>query len=237
MVRTLAAVLAAGVLQLPPATFAESAVTEFFTRLDSRFVHYQTLFKQPIDDRHSLLLVRAARQPITWFGRDGELAWGANEWLGVFLMDRRDPSRVWDLAILTDHDGRHQGSSLRVERVDASALVLSQREAGYGFPADSLKLFFDLGSKRLLSAGTIRPSARRASCGPTISFRDDDLGEIVVDADRRNAGETRLHGEGPARRSRRASCCSRRPTPRHPRTCRRFRNRATTSSPPCVRSA
>ena len=150
--------LAVGSLQLTSATFADTAVAEVFTRLDSRFVHYQTLYKQPIDGRHSLSLVRATRQPITWFGRNGELPWGHDELLGVFLWIAAIPAAPGSSLVLTDHTpfgardptGRYE-ATVRVERADGSAIVLSETEIDHDTRVRSIKLFYDLGRKQLIT--------------------------------------------------------------------------------------
>jgi hypothetical protein len=156
MLRALAIVLAVGILQQAPA-FSDTAVIGSFTRIDPGYQHYETLYKQPIDDRQFLLIVRAARQPIGWHGRPDELPWGPDELLGVFLMDRRDATRVAELLVLTDHtrpgnrisSGRYSGV-LQVDHADATTLVLDPAEFDPWGGIYSIKLVFDAASKRLI---------------------------------------------------------------------------------------
>jgi hypothetical protein len=147
MLRALAVLLAASVLpQAPP--FTDTAVVGSFTRVHPGFRHYQTLYKAPIDDRQFLLIVRAARQPITWLGWPdrGELPWGRDELLGVFLMDRRDGTRVSELLVMrNDHE-----HVFRVDRTDATTLVLDRTEIDHWGRVDSIKLVFDPASKQLI---------------------------------------------------------------------------------------
>lgn len=182
--------LAVGLLQQTPVVFTDTAVIGAFKRIDPAVESFRTAFKQPIDDAHYLLIVSAASPPHTVRVRPGAVAWGNHQLLGVFLMARADASRAWELLILTDHAGRHDGTWLRVDRFDASSLVLSQQDNDYGFRSDSIKLFFDVRSKRLIRRVDYPP------IGGTHVVRADDQLCATMDSGRASMQT----GETPARR-------------------------------------
>lgn len=135
-----------GVVQDPAARFVETAVIPSFRQLDPLLDTFETCLRQAVDDDHLLLIVRASRQA-------GERCAGARwhrdrrDAFGVFLMDRARADRVWLLAMLPQpaDDG-----SLRVERADASSLVLWEGDDGYGFGRGRVKLFIDAPTRRLV---------------------------------------------------------------------------------------
>jgi hypothetical protein len=66
--------------------------------------------------------------------------------LRVMLIDRRDPSRFWEIFSLRDeYDYRYE-----VERADAVSVVFSRSNPDYGDDQGRLKLFFNSRSKQLV---------------------------------------------------------------------------------------
>jgi hypothetical protein len=126
--------------------FQDTAVIPAFRRADPDVKNFHTLFKRPIDDAHLLLIVRGTPGTRTSTGPD-PFWWGKGALIGVFLMDRSNPSRVWELVILEDNPYE---SVLTVQRFDATSLVLARADPSYGIAQNSIKLFFHVGSKRLL---------------------------------------------------------------------------------------
>jgi hypothetical protein len=113
-----------------------------------------TLYDQPIDDQHRLRVVTDSSyrippiqvpQPIEAFPP-----------LDVLLVDRQDANRVWKLATMPAV--REDASLYAVVRADASSVVFS-RKGNYDIEVDSIKLFFDIQSKRERKRITFNPSA------------------------------------------------------------------------------
>lgn len=130
----------------PVPQFRDAAVIPAFKRADPTLTSFYTFYKQPIDAAHNLLVVRGTPRRSDFAARD-HLYWNVSDLIGVFLMDRTDPTRVWEIAMLTE--AKYE-TDLRVERADSNSIVFSRAYEDYGGPVDSIKLFFDTGSKRLV---------------------------------------------------------------------------------------
>jgi hypothetical protein len=100
----------------------------------------------------------------------------------VFLMDRRDATRVSELLVMTsDHE-----HVFRVDRADATTLVLDRTEIDHWGRVDSIKLFFDAGSKQLTRRIDFAPVN-----GARILRADDRLcAALTVDRGDIRTGET-----------------------------------------------
>jgi hypothetical protein len=150
---TIAPLLVAAALLQPAPRFDDTAVIPALKRADPTLKTFQTFFKKPIDDGHWLLIVRGSAG--SFISKGTELLFlSPGDVVGVFLMDRSNPNRVWELALL--HDGEDSYSSrasedqLTVQRFDATSLVFLRTRPDYGIREGFIKLFFDVRSKRLL---------------------------------------------------------------------------------------
>ena len=136
--------------------FQETAVIPSFHEVNPRIIHFQTFFKKALDETYTLLLVRGGEPRPGWGSPLRALSWNRGDLLGLFLMDSRDPERVWKLAMLT---GNQAEILVEVERADRYSIVLRRTQGAYGMRRKSMKLFFDLGSKRLLDVIEYSPVA------------------------------------------------------------------------------
>ena len=163
--RSLAPALLLAVIPLsaqltPNPEFRETAVIPAFHRRNPNIVHFQTFYRKDLDGGHTLLLVRGGAATREWRSPLKHFRWNRDDLLGLFLillglflMKTDDPEVVWELAIVANkHDVR-----VEVERADDSSIVLSRTMGDYGFRADTIKLFFDLKSKRLLERADYPP--------------------------------------------------------------------------------
>ena len=155
--RSLAPALLLAVIPLsaqltPNPEFRETAVIPAFHRRNPNIVHFQTSYRKDLDGRHTLLLVRGGAPTRGWPLPLKQFWWNRDDLLGLFLMKTDDPDVVWELAIVANkHDLR-----VEVERADDSSIVLS-RFGNYGIQTDSMKLFFDVASKRVLKRIEFEP--------------------------------------------------------------------------------
>ncbi len=153
----------------PNPEFRETAVIPAFHRRNPNIVHFQTFYRKDLDGTHTLLLIRGGgptprwRLPLKYFW------WNRDDLVGLFLMKTGNPDLVWELAILANkHDIR-----VEVVRADNSSIVLS-RFGDYCIQTDSMKLFFDVTSKRVLKRVEFAPLPVRE-----ILALDDDLYVVV----------------------------------------------------------
>ena len=128
----------------PNPEFRETAVIPAFHRRNPNIVHFQTFYRKDLNGTHTLLVVRGGAPTRGWPSPLKHFRWNRDDLLGLFLMKTGDPDLVWELAILANkHDVR-----VEVERADDSSVVLS-RFGNYCIQTDSMKLFFDVTSKRV----------------------------------------------------------------------------------------
>ena len=153
----------------PPVSAAVSA----FHKRNPNIVHFQTFYRRDLDGSHTLLLVRGGAATRRWQFPLKHLWWNRDDLLGLFLMKTGDPDLVWELAILAGKDDLR----VEVERADDSSIVLS-RFGNYGMQTGSVKLFFDVTSKRVLKQIEFAPLPVRQ-----ILAVNDDL-YFVVGAER-----------------------------------------------------
>ena len=156
--RSLAPALLLAVIPLsaqltPNPEFRETAVIPAFHRRNPNIVHFQTFYRKDLDGRHTLLLVRGGAPTRGWRLPLKQFSWTRDDLLGLFLMKTGNPDLVWELAMLASGYGYH----VNVARADDSSIVLSRTMGDYGFRADTIKLFFDLKSKRLLERADYPP--------------------------------------------------------------------------------
>ena len=156
--RSLAPALLLAVIPLsaqltPNPEFRETAVIPAFHRRNPNIVHFQTFYRKDLDGKHTLLLVRGGAPTPGWPLPLKHLLWTRDDLLGMFLMKAGNPDLVWEMAMLAS-DNDYQ---VNVARVDDSSIVLSRSVGAYGFRADTIKLFFDLKSKRLLERADYPP--------------------------------------------------------------------------------
>ena len=137
----------------PNPEFRETAVIPAFHRRNPNIVYFQTFYRKDLDGRHTLLLVRGGAPTRGWPLPLKHLLWTRDDLLGMFLMKAGNPDLVWEMAMLAS-DNDYQ---VNVARVDDSAIVLSRTVGAYGFRADTIKLFFDVKSKRLLERADYPP--------------------------------------------------------------------------------
>ena len=122
-----------------------SAAVSVFHKRNPNIVHFQTFYRRDLDGSHTSLLVRGGAATRRWQFPLKHLWWNRDDLLGLFLMKTGDPDLVWELAILAGKDDLR----VEVERADDSSIVLS-RFGNYGMHRGSVKLFFDVTSKRVL---------------------------------------------------------------------------------------
>ena len=154
----------------PNPEFRETAVIPAFHRRNPNIVHFQTFYRKDLDGRHTLLLVRGGAPTPGWRLPLKQFSWTRDDLLGLFLMKTGNPDLVWELAILARRNGYH----VNVARVDDSSIVLSRSLGDYGFRAGTIKLFFDVKSKRLLKQIEFAPLPVRK-----ILAVNDDLYSVV----------------------------------------------------------
>ena len=137
----------------PNPEFRETGVIPAFHRRNPNIVHFQTFYRKDLDGRHTLLLVHGGAPTSGWRLPLKQFWWNRDDLLGLFLMKTDDPDLVWEMAMLAS-DNDYQ---VNVARVDDSSIVLSRTVGAYGFRAGTIKLFFDLKSKRLLERADYPP--------------------------------------------------------------------------------
>ena len=142
--------------QSPNPDFQETAVIPSFREVNPRIIHFQTFFKKALNEAYTLVLVRGGEPRPGWRLPLRVLSWNRGDLLGLFLMDSRNPERVWKLAMLP---GNQAEIVVEVERADHYSIVLRRTQGAYGIRRKSMKLFFDLGSKRLLDVIEYSPVA------------------------------------------------------------------------------
>ncbi len=138
-------------LAQPAPEAVRAAVAPSFQKVNPAIAHFPTFYRQPIDATHTLLAVGGSvAEP---GGGPPDLFWAQpNDAIGLFLADNADPARLRELAIIPSD----AGCAVKVERADASAVVMA-RVTDYGIRLASLKLFFDLRSRRLLKITEFQP--------------------------------------------------------------------------------
>ena len=133
----------------PNPEFQETAVIPAFHRRNPNIIHFQTFYRKDLDGRHTLLLIRGGAPRAGWPLLLKELKdfwWNRDDLLGLFLTKTSNPDRVWELVILAnEYDDR-----VEVDRTDDGSIVLSRTRGDYGVGADTIKIFFDVTSKRML---------------------------------------------------------------------------------------
>jgi hypothetical protein len=145
---------------VPNPEFRDTAVVPFFREVNPDMVYFQTFYRTAVDAQHTLLLVRggapkprrASILPIQQF------LWGEGDLLGLFLQETSDPEQVWKLAVFPEGEP-DWGDLVEVDRADSESMVLKLSYLDYGFRSSSLKLFFDISSKKLLGQIRYQPVA------------------------------------------------------------------------------
>jgi hypothetical protein len=135
----------------PNPSFQETAVIPLFHEANPRMLHFQTFFKQPIDDQYTLLVVRGGAPGSVFPVPLEHPWWDPGTLVGIFVMATADPEKTWKLALLPDQDC---DCVVRVKRADRQSIVLARHRMDYGFRLQYLKVFFDIDSKRVIK--TIR---------------------------------------------------------------------------------
>lgn len=133
-------------------SFNHSELIPSFREASARLGEFETLLEKPVDAVHTLLVVRGRiRADLQGNNQD----WLSEDYLGLFLQDSANPQRVWKLAVFQNDE---PGTLVKVERADGNALVLS-RTGEYELRRPSLKLFFDVGAKKLVRTVKFDPVA------------------------------------------------------------------------------
>jgi hypothetical protein len=109
------------------------------------------IFNAPVDDTYNL---RAAVA-------QSEIAPGrcCSSRLRVLLVERANANRYWEIASISDP----YEIDYTIQRMDRSSIVIERKDPDYGISQGSLKLFFDVASKRLLKQIEFKPIDAMAS--------------------------------------------------------------------------
>lgn len=132
---------------VPNADFRETAVISSFHKKNPAVVNFQTFYRRDLDQTHRLLVVRGGAPKAGWNSPRTTFFLGEGDLLGLFLMDREDPNRVWELGVFTSGN---RSDLLWVDRADENSIVFARRAGDYGRSAPYWKFIFDVSSKRLL---------------------------------------------------------------------------------------
>lgn len=135
---------------VPNADFRETAVIPSFHKKNPAVVNFQTFYRRDLDNTHRLLVVRGGAPKEGWNSPRTAFFLGEGDLLGLFLTDRGDPNRVWELGVFATGN---RSDLLWVDRADENSIVFGR----HGFPAPYWKFIFDVSSKRLLGQFEYRP--------------------------------------------------------------------------------
>ena len=141
--------------------FRDTAVIPSFHERNPDIVYFQTFLRQPLDSRHTVLLVRGGFPGPGWSDEQlpmEDLFVDPRDLLGLFLMETANPDLVWELILL---DGQETAGRVEIERVGGSSIVLARDDGDYGIGQESLKIFIDVSSRRVLKKVRFWPAAIR----------------------------------------------------------------------------
>ena len=139
--------------------FRDTAVIPSFHERNPDIVYFQTFLRQPLDSRHTVLLVRGGFPRPGWSNEQlplEDLFVDPRDLLGLFLMETGNPDLVWELILL---DGQETAGRVEIERVGGSSIVLARDDGDYGIGQESLKIFIAVSSKRVLKKVRFWPAA------------------------------------------------------------------------------
>jgi hypothetical protein len=139
---------------IPNADFRETAVIPSFHKKNPAVVNFQTFYQRDLDKTHRLLVVRGGAPREGWSSPRTAFFLSEGDLLGLFLMDREDPNRVWELGVFA---AGSRSDLLWVDRADGNSIVFARRAGDYGVAAPYWKFIFDVSSKRLLGQFEYRP--------------------------------------------------------------------------------
>ena len=144
---TLLPLLAVGSLSME-----DRAIVALFQRAEPALKHFIVLQRLPVNEKLKLVIAFGMPQPLDDVPSGG-LSWSPADRLGLFLQDRTNAGRIYQLAI---KPGPNDDCFMRVERITGRELVLActgEKGATY----DNQKFVYDIRAKALVKSFSYPP--------------------------------------------------------------------------------